>query len=149
MLQYGPGKANPVERGQVAIQSTLSDRRTSALAKYQDLVVGSRSVPRLVLYECVLQRIRRLGSTKATRRPMCFSITSSNRASGRLGWDGSSVKAEVTFSVDKVAHVVGDGVVDAGHPLRRRVVAAHQDPSAVRHTEISIAFSHGNCEAWS
>ena len=43
-----------MERGQVAIQSTLRDRRTSALAKYQDLVVGSRSVLRLVLYECVV-----------------------------------------------------------------------------------------------
>jgi len=43
-----------LERGQVAIQSTLRDRRTSALAKYQDLVVGSRSVLRLVLYECVV-----------------------------------------------------------------------------------------------
>jgi acetyltransferase-like isoleucine patch superfamily enzyme len=43
-----------LERGQVAIQSTLRDRRTSALAKYQDLVVGSRSLLRLVLYECVV-----------------------------------------------------------------------------------------------
>lgn len=42
-----------MERGQVAIQSTLSDRRSSALSKYQDLVVGSRSFARLVLYELV------------------------------------------------------------------------------------------------
>lgn len=41
------------ERGQVGIQSAVRDRRTSALAKYQDLVVGSRSVLRLVAYELV------------------------------------------------------------------------------------------------
>jgi len=43
-----------LERGQVAIQSTLSDRRTSALSKYQDLVVGRRGLSRLVLYELVI-----------------------------------------------------------------------------------------------
>src|SRR5262245_20693621 len=53
MLQYGLGKAQSLERGQVAIQSTLSDRRTSALSKYQDLVVGRRGLGRLVLYELV------------------------------------------------------------------------------------------------
>jgi acetyltransferase-like isoleucine patch superfamily enzyme len=41
------------ERGQVGIQSALRDRRASPLAKYQDLVVGSRSVARLLLYELV------------------------------------------------------------------------------------------------
>ena len=43
-----------MERGQVAIQSALRDRRTSALSKYQDLVVGSRSFARLVLHELVM-----------------------------------------------------------------------------------------------
>lgn len=42
------------ERGQVGIQSAVRDRRTSPLAKYQDLVVGSRSLPRLLLYELVV-----------------------------------------------------------------------------------------------
>jgi acetyltransferase-like isoleucine patch superfamily enzyme len=42
------------ERRQVAIQSALSDRGTSALRKYQDLVVGSRGLGRLLLYELVV-----------------------------------------------------------------------------------------------
>jgi acetyltransferase-like isoleucine patch superfamily enzyme len=42
------------ERGQDGIQSALRDRRTSPLAKYQDLVVGSRSIARLLLYETVI-----------------------------------------------------------------------------------------------
>jgi acetyltransferase-like isoleucine patch superfamily enzyme len=42
------------DRRQVAIQSALSDRGTSALRKYQDLVVGSRSLLRLVVYEMVV-----------------------------------------------------------------------------------------------
>ena len=41
------------ERGQVGIQSALRDRRASPLAKYQDLVVGSRGFARLVLHELV------------------------------------------------------------------------------------------------
>jgi acetyltransferase-like isoleucine patch superfamily enzyme len=38
----------------VAIQTALQDPRTSALSKYQDLVVGSRSLGRLMLYEAVI-----------------------------------------------------------------------------------------------
>jgi acetyltransferase-like isoleucine patch superfamily enzyme len=38
----------------VAIQTALQDSRSSALAKYQDLVVGSRSLARLALYETVV-----------------------------------------------------------------------------------------------
>jgi acetyltransferase-like isoleucine patch superfamily enzyme len=38
----------------VAIQTALQDSRSSALAKYQDLVVGSRSLARLILYEAVV-----------------------------------------------------------------------------------------------
>jgi acetyltransferase-like isoleucine patch superfamily enzyme len=38
----------------VAIQSALTDPRSSAVSKYQDLVVGSRSLGRLILYESVL-----------------------------------------------------------------------------------------------
>ena len=38
----------------VAIQTALQDSRTSALSKYQDLVVGSRSLARLVVYEAVV-----------------------------------------------------------------------------------------------
>jgi len=38
----------------VAIQSALQDPGRTALEKYQDLVVGSRSLGRLVLYETVL-----------------------------------------------------------------------------------------------
>lgn len=42
------------ERHQVAIQPALRDRRTSALTKYQDLVVGSRGLGRLILHEAVV-----------------------------------------------------------------------------------------------
>jgi acetyltransferase-like isoleucine patch superfamily enzyme len=42
------------ESGQVGIQSAVRDRRTSPLAKYQELVVGSRSIWRLLLYELVV-----------------------------------------------------------------------------------------------
>jgi acetyltransferase-like isoleucine patch superfamily enzyme len=38
----------------VAIQTALQDSRSSALEKYQDLVVGSRSLLRLLLYESVV-----------------------------------------------------------------------------------------------
>ena len=38
----------------IAIQSALQDPKSSSLAKYQDLVVGSRSLGRLLLYECVM-----------------------------------------------------------------------------------------------
>jgi acetyltransferase-like isoleucine patch superfamily enzyme len=42
------------ERRQVAIQDALQRKDRSALAKYQDLVVGSRSLARLLLYELVV-----------------------------------------------------------------------------------------------
>lgn len=42
------------ERRQVAIQEAVAAPGKSALAKYQDLVVGSRSVFRLLLYETVV-----------------------------------------------------------------------------------------------
>jgi acetyltransferase-like isoleucine patch superfamily enzyme len=38
----------------IAIQTALQDTKSSSLSKYQDLVVGSRSLGRLVLYECVV-----------------------------------------------------------------------------------------------
>jgi acetyltransferase-like isoleucine patch superfamily enzyme len=38
----------------IAIQTALQDSRSSSLSKYQDLVVGSRSLGRLMLYEIVL-----------------------------------------------------------------------------------------------
>jgi acetyltransferase-like isoleucine patch superfamily enzyme len=41
-------------RQPVAIQSAVADPRRSALSKYQDLVVGSRSFARLVLHEIVV-----------------------------------------------------------------------------------------------
>jgi acetyltransferase-like isoleucine patch superfamily enzyme len=41
-------------RRQIGIQDAMGAAGTSALRKYQDLVVGSRSLPRLVLYEVVL-----------------------------------------------------------------------------------------------
>ena len=37
----------------IAIQTALSDKKSSSLSKYQDLVVGSRSLAQLVLYESV------------------------------------------------------------------------------------------------
>ena len=37
----------------IAIQSALQDPKSSSLSKYQDLVVGSRGLGRLILYECV------------------------------------------------------------------------------------------------
>jgi len=44
----------PPERAPAGIQQALRDERRSALAKYQDLVVGSRSLLRLVAYELVV-----------------------------------------------------------------------------------------------
>ncbi|PYQ12644.1 MAG: hypothetical protein DMF80_16965 [Acidobacteria bacterium] len=42
------------QRRPIAIQQAMSDPRRSALGKYQDLVVGSRSLPRLLLHEAVV-----------------------------------------------------------------------------------------------
>ena len=42
------------ERRPIAIQQALRDQRRSALTKYQDLVVGTRSLPRLLAYELVV-----------------------------------------------------------------------------------------------
>ncbi len=42
------------ERRPVGIQEAAGDRKRSALAKYQDLVVGSGSVWRLLVYEIVV-----------------------------------------------------------------------------------------------
>jgi acetyltransferase-like isoleucine patch superfamily enzyme len=42
------------ERRPIAIQQAIRDPRRSALGKYQDLVVGSRSLWRLLLYELVI-----------------------------------------------------------------------------------------------
>ena len=44
----------PPERAPAGIQQALGDPRRSAFAKYQDLVVGSRSLARLVAYELVV-----------------------------------------------------------------------------------------------
>ncbi len=42
------------ERRQIGIQAAMGQPRASALRKYQDLVVGSRSLGRFVLYELVM-----------------------------------------------------------------------------------------------
>jgi acetyltransferase-like isoleucine patch superfamily enzyme len=42
------------ERGDIAIQEVVRDPRRSAFAKYQDLVLGSRSFLRLLAYELVV-----------------------------------------------------------------------------------------------
>jgi hypothetical protein len=42
------------QRQQIAIQEAMGDSGRSALRKYQDLVVGSRSLARLLLYELVI-----------------------------------------------------------------------------------------------
>ena len=42
------------ERRQIGIQDAMRQRRTPALRKYQDLVVGSRSLSRLLVYELVM-----------------------------------------------------------------------------------------------
>ena len=47
-----PGEAS--ERRQVAIQEAMGEEGRSALRKYQDLVVGSRRLLRLVLHEAVV-----------------------------------------------------------------------------------------------
>lgn len=46
--------APPGERRQVGIQDAMGEPAVSALRRYQDLVVGSRGLGRLVLYELVL-----------------------------------------------------------------------------------------------
>jgi acetyltransferase-like isoleucine patch superfamily enzyme len=48
------GESAAPERRQVGIQEALAADGRSALRKYQDLVVGSRSLGRLVLYELVM-----------------------------------------------------------------------------------------------
>jgi acetyltransferase-like isoleucine patch superfamily enzyme len=45
---------SPPPRAPAGIQEALRDERRSALAKYQDLVVGSRSLLRLFIYELVV-----------------------------------------------------------------------------------------------
>jgi len=47
----GPGTA---ERRQVGIQDAMGERSASSLRKYQDLVIGSRSLGRLILHETVV-----------------------------------------------------------------------------------------------
>jgi len=55
MIQYAAGKANILrDSRQVAIQSALQDPASSSLSKYQDLVIGSRSLGRLLLHEMVV-----------------------------------------------------------------------------------------------
>ena len=44
----------PEQRQQIGIQDAMADARASALHKYQDLVVGSRSLWRLILHELVM-----------------------------------------------------------------------------------------------
>jgi acetyltransferase-like isoleucine patch superfamily enzyme len=46
--------SSPPGRAPAGIQQALRDERRSALAKYQDLVVGSRSLLRLVVHELVV-----------------------------------------------------------------------------------------------
>ena len=46
--------AEASERRQIAIQEAMGAKGRSALRKYQDLVVGSRSLSRLLLYEAVV-----------------------------------------------------------------------------------------------
>ncbi len=63
MVQYRRGRRQRIERqaqrsqmndpGDIAIQQALGDPRRSSLQKYQDLVVGSRGLGRLLLYELV------------------------------------------------------------------------------------------------
>lgn len=48
------GQDKASERRQVAIQDALGNRDRGVLAKYQDLIVGSRSLGRLILYELVI-----------------------------------------------------------------------------------------------
>ena len=48
------GQDKASERRQVAIQDALGRRDRGVLAKYQDLIVGSRSLGRLILYELVM-----------------------------------------------------------------------------------------------
>ena len=48
------GQDKASERRQVAIQDALGRRDRGVLAKYQDLIVGSRSLGRLILYELVI-----------------------------------------------------------------------------------------------
>lgn len=57
MLQYAAGRGQRTTTVEpppdIAIQQAASDPRRSSLQKYQDLVVGSRSFARLLLYEMV------------------------------------------------------------------------------------------------
>jgi acetyltransferase-like isoleucine patch superfamily enzyme len=88
------------ERRPVAIQQTIRDPRRSALGKYQDLVVGSRSLFRLLLHEAVVTATSWVpGALGLVLRRRCYR------------WLLGSVGRNVTF---------GQGVV-LRHPAKIRL----------------------------
>ena len=87
------------EREAIAIQAAVASRTGSALSKYQDLIVGSRSFGRLVLYEAVVLFTWAPGALGLLLRKVAFRLL--------LG----SVGRNVTF---------GQGVV-LRHPHKIRI----------------------------
>jgi acetyltransferase-like isoleucine patch superfamily enzyme len=88
------------ERRPIAIQRTIRDPRRSALGKYQDLVVGSRSLFRLMLHEAVVTTTSWVpGALGLVLRRLCYP------------WLLGSVGRNVTF---------GQGVV-LRHPAKIRL----------------------------
>jgi acetyltransferase-like isoleucine patch superfamily enzyme len=61
------------ERRPIAIQQAIRDPRRSALGKYQDLVVGSRSIARLLLHELVVTTTSWIpGALGLVLRRLCY-----------------------------------------------------------------------------
>jgi acetyltransferase-like isoleucine patch superfamily enzyme len=88
------------ERRPIAIQQTIRDPRRSALGKYQDLVVGSRSLFRLMLHEAVVTTTSWVpGALGLVLRRLCYP------------WLLGSVGRNVTF---------GQGVL-LRHPAKIRL----------------------------
>ena len=107
------------ERRPIAIQQAIRDPRRSAVGKYQDLVVGSRSVLRLLLHELVITTTSWIpGALGLVLRRICYP------------WLLGAVGRNVTF---------GAGVV-LRHPAKIRL-ASRKSPGRGRPAiEANLSF---------
>jgi acetyltransferase-like isoleucine patch superfamily enzyme len=143
----------PPERTPAGIQQALHDRRRSALAKYQDLVVGSRSLGRLLAYELavtftswvpgalglVLRRLAYPPLLGACGRNVTFGqgVVLRHPAKVRLG-DDVVVDDLVVLDAKGAANegiTVGDGVF-----LGRGTILSCKDGDIVLGDHVNIGF---------
>ena len=59
------------KRRQIAIQTAMASSSSSAIRKYQDLVVGSRGLGRLLLFNALEMRFREMTLRRDPRCPLC------------------------------------------------------------------------------